>query len=868
MQRWFRRLLTRVKSPGAYRPQLARRAKPHRLGVEHLENRRLLAVVHVSRTGMDTNPGTADMPFRTVQHAINQLAIAGDLTDDVVKVKADTFDEAGVDLAITVPASSDLINLQLLGGFVDLNDAAPTSLATYVPQQSGSVVAADVDVFNPDVAIAGFHFVFDGLPGDGGDRPSAGIISRAQDLTVRNNTIEVGAGDDVLDIDAYALQTLFNSDQGTLAILSNDIIASTDGAAPLNRSGGIYLNPGTAASVTVDGNIISGSNLSQGIVADTISNVTISNNTLSRTGPADVDFRQFIFAGPYSGAADQTNVQITGNLIQLSGVPGLVNSIGIEVGNTSTGPTSVNRIISPVLMNNIVANCTVGILVSDNTDNFSAAGDTVVSCGVGILAQATASGINNLNLTDVVSILNATDGFRAENVTGGITIDTAGGVSSFSGNLGAGIAVLGLGVTSSLVVTNVVADGNSADGLHAENVAGPVAITGSSFSTNLDDGVELLNVGDVTLNSATAIANDPGVSVATASSFSDTDGIYSDNADGGIVLADIAGDVTLVRTTANNNDFDDDGDGDGVTIITLGGNLIVQGATFRDLGGPADHQEFGLHAVDISDTSNVLFEDSPGGGQQMFVDGNEGGGVRIDDGGADATFTNGFYINNGFDPTLFPFPFFELGDGISLALFTGAVNVTSVSANFNGGDGIELLGVIGLPGPTGVLLLNTFASNNGGDGLHIADVLSPVTLSSGSFSNNVGEGIELLNVGPVDFTGVFATGNDPGALVNGAPSFVDTDGNFSSNADHGLQLLNIAGLVQLVRTTANDNDADNDGLGDGVNIDGLGGDLSVEGATLLDSDQAGAGFHQQFGLAAVNLSPTSNVLFVDSTGLV
>ena len=54
-------------------------------------------------------------------------------------------------------------------------------------------------------------------------------------------------------------------------------------------------------------------------------------------------------------------------------------------------------------------------------------------------------------------------------------------------------------------------------------------------------------------------------------------------------------------------------------------------------------------------------------------------------------------------------------------------------------------------------------------------------------------------------------------FVNGAGSFHDTDGNFSANDDHGIQLIDIAGNVTLIRTTLEDNDANGDTTGDGLN---------------------------------------------------
>ena len=68
----------------------------------------------------------------------------------------------------------------------------------------------------------------------------------------------------------------------------------------------------------------------------------------------------------------------------------------------------------------------------------------------------------------------------------------------------------------------------------------------------------------------------------------------SANADHGIQLFDILGDVTLTYTTLenNNSDFDSHGVGDGLnasavtTSHSIGGNLTITGATIRDTDGP------------------------------------------------------------------------------------------------------------------------------------------------------------------------------------------------------------------------------------------------------------------------------------------
>src|SRR5262249_9477235 len=170
-----------------------------------------------------------------------------------------------------------------------------------------NLLAGDVEVRDPDVTIDGFTFVFDGTPGTGGTRQSGGIRSQAPGLVVNNNAIEVGNGNASLTLPALGVQTLTGSDQSGLMITNKTFQAETP--APAQP---IHLNPGTGSAILVSGNTITGSNLSIGIFVDTISNVTVRQNTISRTGTPTV-VSTLIAVGPVNGSSDQTNVTIDQN---------------------------------------------------------------------------------------------------------------------------------------------------------------------------------------------------------------------------------------------------------------------------------------------------------------------------------------------------------------------------------------------------------------------------------------------------------------------------------------------------------------------------------------------------------------------------
>src|SRR5262249_4411962 len=84
--------------------------------LEALEDRTVPSASQVALPGNDGNAGWAAAPFRTVQRAINAAAAPAD-GDDAVQVEAGTSATAGVDLGLNIPASANLQNLQLLGGY-------------------------------------------------------------------------------------------------------------------------------------------------------------------------------------------------------------------------------------------------------------------------------------------------------------------------------------------------------------------------------------------------------------------------------------------------------------------------------------------------------------------------------------------------------------------------------------------------------------------------------------------------------------------------------------------------------------------------------------------------------------------------------
>jgi hypothetical protein len=504
-----------------------------------------------------------------------------------------------------------------------------------------------------------------------------------------------------------------------------------DGLEMYNVSGSVTITSSTLADN--DGHGVFG--------RDIAGNVSISNSVFldnDADGDASGDGVRFV------DDADVDSNAIGGNLtITNSSFTGNANGIYVDALAGSLSLTNVTA----------SNNSDDGLAIGDGGTTGTITGGTFSNNGgVGINLNFLLSGSfsGNVSLSGVTASGNASDGVRAVRLNGTTTV--SGG--TFSNNGGSGLRLAGNGAGRNLLLNGTgSASNNTQDGLNGSDFLGTVTITDAwTFNDNDGDGIELSNCGAVSFTNVTANNNDPGANIIGVASFSDTNGTYSNNANDGLRLTDVSGNVTLIRTVADGNGTTGAGvrllDGPDAGFLAIDGNLVVQGARLR--GTAANPQGWGLLAWPAAPFSPVIggsvtLEDSTGPVVSMEVTGNQNDGVRIANAGGPVTLTNGTYSSNGESGI-------SLGDFFSVP--TVSVTITNVTANGNGtlvalGDGVRIVNT------TTVTLNRVTASNNVGSGSRGFRVEFGTTLNVSDFTgvgNGSGFGGGIFNVTTVNFT--------------------------------------------------------------------------------------------------------------------
>ncbi|GEM_PF-3160615 len=758
---------------------------------------------------------------------VNPAACVGPLAGVDVTSSGNVFLSAATNLSIaeeiSTPNQATLV--ALAGSIIDLNGAGADVTAGKLLATASVGVGTVGDSIETAVAnleaVAGNGGVFVSNTGSlviGGISGVVGVsatgggirIQTASPLTVNENVVNTGAGDVVLQ----AGESAGAGDNLTTA-LGVTIRAAVDNIQLLagdNIALGSTITVSAGGTVTIQGDVgdldVAGSTI-------TVNGTTILGTALAFSGGDDsdtFDLDNLVLNMPtsingVSGANDVAtvdNVSVTGAAgygLFAQNLDALSISAGSFSNNQGNGMDLFN--VGALTMNTVNANANVG-------------------GGSGIVVNFAGA----IDLTNVTANANAVNGLEVSNAAS-VTIDP----SSFSNN--------GVG------------------GLQMNFVSGVVSITDCSFNGNTRDGANLFDVpGGVILNRVSASSNhNSGLFLQRVGSVRDTAGEYSNNFNSGIYLDDIAGDVTLTGTVADNNNADGDAAGDGLTAFgpfngfAIGGNLQIDDAFFRDRGGADDHQVKGI----------TIFPRIGGDAtfNRVTVTGNEETGVSLS--GGDFTATGGTFSNNG-------------GPGMVLSSMT-AVTLNSVTASnnhsllgtaygvllfsidsladtagiytSNDDGGISALEVAGNVSLTMTTALNNDADNDGfGDGFNASAIFSPnqaiggdLIVAGGSFSatggNSQTAGISIAQPigGSVDFTNVTATGNNGNGVfvLDGGTTARFTGGEYSNNGSDGIAVSFLSGGVIMNGVVVNDN------TGEGIALSAVGA-VAFTGVTANGND--------------------------------
>jgi hypothetical protein len=310
-------------------------------------------------------------------------------------------------------------------------------------------------------------------------------------------------------------------------------------------------------------------------------------------------------------------------------------------------------------------------------------------------------------------------GLRITNGLDGIFASGSGNVSlrnvELTGNVSDGLDINGAG---DVHLTNVVARNNGNDGVEIRDAA-DVEVDHLQAVDNFFEGLDIDFAGDVSTSHVNASSNDRnGLNLFGIQSWTDHQGSYRDNANFGVVARDIAGDVALTGTRAEDNNANGNLSGDGVRFgdgndadsFSIGGSLTI-------VNGAFDNNRIGLYSVHTIGGDVTI--------TNVSVSNNELAGVRFRDGRPPRDMS-----------------------------IVGNLTITNVQLNNNGSDGL----FVQHPAAGDVTLVNVNATDNGGRGVSIAGAAS-VFIRGGQYNRNALQGINIQDATFAVLLGVKAQDN-------------------------------------------------------------------------------------------------------------
>lgn len=449
-------------------------------------------------------------------------------------------------------------------------------------------------------------------------------------------------------------------------------------------------------------------------------------------------------------------------------IDGVTGAVGID-GSTVIGHTSHGATVEDVTgattigTTNFNDNTRTGLIVLDagavavNGSSTLRNGETGVNAGT--LASLSLTGHTATDTIDG-------PGLQVGDVTGNLSV--TGGAFSSNQTLDVGKqGIVANNVTGTTTLSGVTATSNTGDGVGIGN-SGPVRIIGGSVvSSNAQRGVDLADVGAVTVTGSTVDDNgDDGLSAFTAGAIAISGSTFDDNGnfagEYGVELEDVTGNVAVTTSQLTSNEFG------GLAVRDASGTITLDGSTFemnRQEGARLGSNTTSVGAVSAT---GATFED------------NATSGLRVEN-APSVMLTNTSLAGN------------YRADGIG-----GADAPPSIGAGLDAVDAGDLT------------LDNATVTNNGGTGVLVRDGAlagsgtGAVTITKGAFSDNVDEGIFVLGSGAVMITDATFDGNTDGASFF-FPTTVDVAGaTFEANSAEGLSISEPSGAIGIADSTFDD----------------------------------------------------------------
>lgn len=486
-----------------------------------------------------------------------------------------------------------------------------------------------------------------------------------------------------------------------------------------NGGSGVYVGGSLGSilnSFTLTGNNAFNNNDESGLQVEVKGAITVNNVTANSNGIGSMNVQYgALLENNFTGSA--SGITLTGTNTFNGNKDGglLVMSNGVITTNNITASNNQNA--SGAKLDNLGAASPIKVVINGvNTFNYNGNMGLEVYSNGAITANSL-SASNNTNT-----------GVRLDNdgagAAGGVTLT---GTNVFNKNTNSnGLYITSLGTVN---VKNITANLNNLNGAYLDNSSAPtpqnVTISGTNvFNDNASNGLHVATNGSISANSITANANNG-------------DGVYLDNdgmtSSGNILLTGTStfngnlyhgldiwtnGNVTLSNVTANGN-------GTSAVIGHGVSSITSQQKSFTLLGFNTFNNNFanGLY-VQAGNTvalNNIAAKGNLWGG--AIISNTNGGAVA----NVSLNGTNTFNQNNG--------------TGL-LITTNGALSITKISADGNASRGVQV------------------------------SAGSTVTITCGSFTNNISNAAAITALGLVKYIGVFAYGNSLDTLTNmGAGGF-------------------------------------------------------------------------------------------------